>query len=192
MDATPRDPGGPFPGGTRHRPDLIYAKGVPDTPSPDPKTFDRKKCNLIIIEIGFCQDFGCQKRLQEKTAKYAPLVAALKTIWGKVEFAPSPIRNAGTTLQEADRHLAQALSATWPDIERCRARREVLNPDTDTAARTHDSSLFKTLMQTLKSLAQDRLLGIIHHRQSLVHAQVGEVRRTQANSDATPAQETHQ
>jgi hypothetical protein len=29
------------------------------------------------------------------------------------------------------------------------ARREVLNPETDTAARTHDSSLFKTLMHAL-------------------------------------------
>ena len=57
---------------------------------------------------------------------------------------------------------------------------------------THDSSLFKTLMQALTKLAQDRLLGIIHHRQSLVHAQVGEISRTRANSDATPAQGTHQ
>ena len=52
-------------------PDLIYARGVPDTPSPDPRIFDRKKCNLILLEIGFCQDFRCQKRLQEKTSKYA-------------------------------------------------------------------------------------------------------------------------
>jgi hypothetical protein len=55
------------------------------------------------------------------------------------------------------------------------ARRQVLNPETDTAAMTHDFSLFKTLIQTLTRLAQDRLLGIIHHRQNLVHAQVGEV-----------------
>ena len=56
-------------------PDLIYARGVPNNPSPDPNALDRKTCNLILIEIRFCQDFGCQKRLQEKTAKYAPLVA---------------------------------------------------------------------------------------------------------------------
>ncbi len=72
------------------------------------------------------------------------------------------------------------------------ARREVRNPATDTAARNHDSSLFKTLMQALTKLAQDRLLGIIHYRQSLVHAHVGEVGRTRANSDATPAKGTHQ
>jgi hypothetical protein len=173
-------------------PDLIYARGVPDSPSPDPSTFDRKQCILIILEIGFCQDFGCHKRLQEKTAKYAPLVAALKALWGKVVFVAIPVGHAGTTLKETQRHLAQALSSTRPEIERSRARREVLNPETDTAARTHDSSLFKTLMQALTKLAQDRLLGIIHHRQSLVHAQVGEISRTRANSDATPAQGTHQ
>jgi len=75
-------------------PDLIYAIGVPDTPSPDPSTLDCKKCNLILIEvIGFCQEFGCHKRLQEKTAKYAPLVTALKAVWGKVKFVAVPIRH---------------------------------------------------------------------------------------------------
>ena len=81
-----------------------------------------------------------------------------------------PIGHAGTTLQETHRHLAHALPATRPEIERCMARKEVLNPETDTAARTHDSSLFKTLMQALTRLVQDRLLDIIHHRQSRVHA----------------------
>jgi hypothetical protein len=181
-----------FRAGHGTAPDLIYVRGVPDTPSPDPHIFDRKKCNLILLEIGFCQDFGCHKRLQEKTAKYAPLVAALKIIWGKVEFVAVPVGHASTTLQETHRHLAQAVSATRPEIERCRARREVNHPETDTAARTHDSSLFKTLMHTLTKLTQDRLLDIIHHRQSLVYALVGAARRNRANSDATPAQETHE
>jgi hypothetical protein len=69
-----------FRAGHGTAPDLIYAGGVPNTPSPEPITFDRKKCNLILIEIGFCQDFGCQKRLQEKTDKYTLLVTALKTV----------------------------------------------------------------------------------------------------------------
>ena len=69
-----------FRAGHGTAPHLIYTRGVPDTPSPDPRTFDRKKCNLILLEIGFCQGFGCQKRLQEKTSKYAPLIAALKRI----------------------------------------------------------------------------------------------------------------
>ncbi len=57
--------------------DLIYARGVPDTPTPDLGTLDRKKCNFIIIEVGFSQDFGCHEKLQEKTNKYAPLVNAM-------------------------------------------------------------------------------------------------------------------
>ena len=55
---------------------------------------------MIIIEIGICQDFGCHKRLQEKTAKYAPLVAALKAVWGRAEFVAIPVGHAGTTLKE--------------------------------------------------------------------------------------------
>ena len=109
-----------------------------------------------------------------------------------MKFVAILVSHAGTILKETQRHLAQALSATRPEIERRRARREVLNPETNTAARTHDSSLFKTLMQALTKLAQTGILGIIRNRQNLVHAQVGEVSRTRANSNATPAQGTHQ
>ncbi len=45
-------------------PDLIYARGIPETLSPDPNTFIRKKFNLILLEIGFCRDFGCHERLK--------------------------------------------------------------------------------------------------------------------------------
>jgi hypothetical protein len=127
--------------------------------------------------------------LQEKTAKYAPLINALKGIWGNVEFVAVPIGHTGTTFNMTNRNLAQALSATRPEIKQHMARRGVHNPATDAAARIHDSSLFKTLMQALTKLAHTRLIGIIHHLQSLVHAQVRKIRRTRANSDATPAQE---
>ena len=50
-------------------PDLIYNRGVPDTPEPDPTTFDRKNCTLLVSEIFFCRDFGCHERLQVKTDK---------------------------------------------------------------------------------------------------------------------------
>ena len=63
-------------------PDLVYARGVPDAPSSDPITFEHKKRNLVLIEVGFCQYFGCHKRLQEKTTKYAPLVTSLENLWG--------------------------------------------------------------------------------------------------------------
>ena len=125
------------------------------------------------------------------TDKYISLVTALKTVWWKVEFVAVPIGYAGTTLHETQRHPAHAMSATRPEIDQRRARRLVRDPETDSAARTHDTSLFKIMMQALTKFAQDRLLGIIHHRQSLAHAQVREVSRTRANSDATPAKGTH-
>ena len=34
-------------------PDVIYTRGVPDTMSPDPSIFDRKKSKIILIDIGF-------------------------------------------------------------------------------------------------------------------------------------------
>ena len=57
-------------------PELIYASGIPNTPVPDPITFDRKKGDLILIEIGLCRDFGCHTKPEEKTIKDAPLVTA--------------------------------------------------------------------------------------------------------------------
>ena len=101
-------------------PDLIYARGVPDTPSPDPNIFDRMKCNLILVEVGFCRDFGCNTQHQEKTAKYAPVVTTLKAVCGKVEFVTVLIGHDGTSLILTQQHLAQALSATRPEIERSR------------------------------------------------------------------------
>ncbi len=43
-------------------PDLIYTKGVPNTPSPDPTAFDHKHCSLTFVEIGLCRDFGCNDK----------------------------------------------------------------------------------------------------------------------------------
>jgi hypothetical protein len=42
-----------FDAGHVTAPDLIYARGVLDTPSPDPTSFDRRQCTLIVVEIGF-------------------------------------------------------------------------------------------------------------------------------------------
>ncbi len=67
-----------FEAGHGTAPDLIYARGGPDSPDLDPNAFDRKQCSLIIIEVGFCRDFGCVEKLEEKASKYAPLLAALK------------------------------------------------------------------------------------------------------------------
>ena len=110
-----------------------------------------------------------------------------QALWGKVEFVAVPIGHAGTTLVKTHQSLAQAIAATRPEIERSRTRRHVINPDTDSAVRNHDTTLFKPLMRTLTKLAQTRLVGIIHNPQSLVNAQVGVISRTQAHLDATPA-----
>ena len=64
-------------------PDLIYASGVPNTPSPDPTSFDKKQCTLIIVEIGFCRDLGCVIKFDKKTEKYSTLIAALRRYWGR-------------------------------------------------------------------------------------------------------------
>ena len=67
-----------FDAGHGTAPDLIYARGVPNTPSPDPNSFDRKQCTLIIVEIGFCMDLGCDAKFDKKTEKYSPLIATLR------------------------------------------------------------------------------------------------------------------
>ena len=48
-----------FHGGYGTAPYLIYARGVPDTPDPGTTNFDKKLCTLILIEIGFSRDLGC-------------------------------------------------------------------------------------------------------------------------------------
>ena len=62
----------------RAAPDIIYARGVPVDPTPDPHSFDRKDCSLILFEIGFYRDIGCQDKLKKKTEKYHPLLCALR------------------------------------------------------------------------------------------------------------------
>ena len=67
-----------YSAGNGTAPDLIYARGVPDSPHPDQASFNKKTCTLIIIQIGFFTDLGCDTKLDAKTTKYSPLIAALK------------------------------------------------------------------------------------------------------------------
>ena len=67
-----------FEGDHGTAPDLIYVRGVPDTPDPGHTNFDKKTCTLILIEDGFSRDLGCDKKHTVKTEKYSPLVAALR------------------------------------------------------------------------------------------------------------------
>jgi hypothetical protein len=109
-------------------PDLIYASGVPDSPSPDPTSFNKKLCTLIVVEIGFCKDLGCEDKLEAKTNKYIPLIAALKKHWGSVEFIAFPIGRAGTTLMPTLNHLTVAFSTASPRVERTGATRATYTP----------------------------------------------------------------
>jgi hypothetical protein len=51
-------------------PDLICARGIPDTPHPGQSTPDKKLCTLILLEVGSCRGLGCDKKHNEKTEKY--------------------------------------------------------------------------------------------------------------------------
>jgi hypothetical protein len=62
-------------GGHGTAPDLIYARGISDAPDPSQTNFDNKLCTLILIEIEFSRNLGCDKKFAEKTEKYSPLVA---------------------------------------------------------------------------------------------------------------------
>jgi hypothetical protein len=156
-------------------PDLIYAKGVPDSPSPDPTSFNKKLCTLIIVEVGFCRDLGCGAKLEAKTTKYAPLLAALRQHWGRLDFVAFPIGHARVTLTRALTHLTATFSSVRPRRETSRASKGIANPDTDHTAKAHDYILFKSLLDSLKDLAQSRLLGIISNRKRVVEALPGKV-----------------
>ena len=99
-----------FEAGHGTSPDLIYARGVPDTPFPDPTFFERRQCILIIVEIGSCKDLGCDIKFDEKTEKYSALIAALRKYWGRVEFGAFPIGRAGITHTRTLEHLTAAFS----------------------------------------------------------------------------------
>jgi hypothetical protein len=168
-------------------PDPIYARGDPNTPSPDPVSFNEKQCTLILIEIGFCIDLGCGVKFDENTEKYTPLIAALRQYWGRVEFVAFLIGHAGTTLTRTLDHLTAAFSTVRPSVERSGASRGISSPATDHNAKAHDFTLFKSLMDSITDLAQSRLLGIIKNRKRLVDALPrGDSRR--ANPVPPPAQ----
>jgi ribonuclease HI len=176
-----------FEAGHGTAPDLIYARGVPDSPHPDPSAFDRKQCTLIIIEIGFCRDFGCVEKLEEKTSKYAPLLAALRTYWGRVELIAFPIGHAGTTLTRTLEQLTTAFSAVRPYTGRPSTSSSSTLLAMDHNAKAHDYTLFKSLLDSITDLAQSRLLGIIRNRKRLVDTLSGGVSHHRAHSAASPA-----
>ena len=71
-------------------PDLIYARGVPDTPDPGQTNLDRKLCTLVLIETGFSRDIGCDKKHVEKTEKYSPSSQPSSNIGDGWDSSPFP------------------------------------------------------------------------------------------------------
>ena len=122
--------------------------GVHDFIIPDPSTYDRSKCRVVIIEVGFCADLRCAAKLQQKREHYERLVQELRKTWGEVVLVLIPIGNAGTLLQSSLDSLAAAVAAT-PD-----------RPPTH---------LIKPLASKLSALASLRLLGIIKARNAAAY-----------------------
>ncbi len=147
--------------------------GSTRTRSPNPISFNKKQCTLILVEIGFCRDLGYDIHFDKKTEKYSPLIAALRNYWGRVEFVAFPIGHADTTLTRTLDHLTAALSTVRPSVERSQTNRSISNPATDHNAKAHDFTLFKSLLELITDLAQSRLLGIIRNRKRLVDALPG-------------------
>jgi hypothetical protein len=109
-------------------PDLIYARGVLDSPIPDPSSFNKKLCTLIIIEVGFYRDLGCVTKQEAKTKKYSALINALERHWGRVEFVVLPVGHCGTTLTTTLTHLTAAFSTVQPRVEPARASKGEPHP----------------------------------------------------------------
>ena len=150
-------------------PDLIYARGVPNSPQLHSTTFDKKQCSLLLIEVGFGADLNLKRKIEEKTAKYQPLIQALSEEWGRVTFVCIPIGHAGTLLSESALHLAEALASKRPNLGRKRPRTDNHSPETDKLALTHDKKIMTALLQQLSDLAATRLLQILAHRQIELH-----------------------
>jgi hypothetical protein len=127
-----------FEAGHGTAPNLIYARGVPNTPSPDPTHFGGKQFTLIIVEIGFYRDLGCDIKIDKKTEKSSPLIASLRRYWGRVKFIAFSIGHVVATLTKTLDHLTAAFSTVRPTVERSRASKGAYSPATDHNARTHD------------------------------------------------------
>ena len=69
-----------FQAGHGTAPDLIYARGVLNSPFLDPTSFNKKQCTLIIVEIGFCMDLGCDIMIEKNREILPPHCVPQKTL----------------------------------------------------------------------------------------------------------------
>ncbi len=84
--------------------------------------------------------------------KYAPLMATLRRHWGRVELIALPIGHAGTTLNSTLDQLTTAFSTVRPTTGRLSTNKGGTPAATDQNAKSHDYTLFKSLMDSLTVL----------------------------------------
>ena len=137
--------------------------------TPPPHTPDFEQCSLLLFEVGFGADLNLKRKIEEKTAKYQPLIQALSKEWGRVTFVCIPIGHAGTLLTETALHLAEALASKRPNLGRKRPKTTDQNQEMDKRALAQDKKIMFNLLQQLSDLAASRLLHILAHRQIELH-----------------------
>jgi hypothetical protein len=77
-------------------------------------------------------------------------------MWSTVEFIDVNIGHAGTMLDKIYKSLVTVLSALQSDVAHARATRGDVDPDVDNAARSHELSIFKEMLDAITKLAQDK------------------------------------
>ena len=152
-------------------PDIVYARGVPCMESPPSGTYTPHHRALLIIEVGYCQDFRLQDKAHLKLGKYDPLVAALKEKWGRVELIALPIGNGGTVSSKVLTELALALSLKRPNLFSQRnadthtdQQQQEGRGEVDDRARRAAQKAVKTLGRRLRDLSQEHLIHILKVR----------------------------
>ena len=103
-----------------------------------------------------------------------------------MEFIALPIGHAGTTLNKTLDNLTAAFSTFNPHVEQASANTGVTDPAAGHNAKIHDSNLFKLLLDSLKDLAQPRLVGIIRNKKRLEDALPKEDNHHRTDSVASP------
>lgn len=128
---------------------------------PDPSTFDKRTCSLLLIEVGFGSDLNLRAKIDDKTKKYQPLITELQKDWGYVNLIYIPIGHAGAMLGESAHHLAAAMATRRPSQGPKPSKTTI-----DRHALQHDTKTANRLLQQLSDLAAKRLLQIPTHCQA--------------------------
>jgi hypothetical protein len=145
-------------------PDILYARGIPNSTSIDLSQIDKKGCSLLLVEVGFCSDLNLRAKLELKTQKYQPLIAELLQEWGHVDLVCIPIGHAGTTLRDTAGHLAEALARRRPGLSGRKRTTTTDKDNIDRHALKQDAILAHDLLLQLTTLASTRLLQTLAHR----------------------------